>query len=913
MSYATPDRQTATQLAEQLRPNVWVDLYDIDAGAMFLADIADAIERSTDFVLLWSQHSERSSWVRFEVHMAFIRWIEDKAITLRIVPLDDTPLPLYLRPFQQARPEADPAEIAASLLGPAPDRPRPRSFFDRNPEVDVIENALYSNTMMVWLWGMPGIGKRTLAHAAARRFRTRLRQVLRVEIRPGTREVELDLQLAAALKTEPLEAPEPGTRWWEVGAHFERADKDAKALLDDFARAGGLWIFEETQHWLDDDARPTAQLLSVFDALAHANCGTPDRLAIFTSTRKPALAATWSTKTEIVRLEGLPMNFAEALLFAKGAPKDAYGPVADFARKLGGHPLAIELAAPRIADGDLDFDEFRVQVAADLIGGAPISESTRQVLQVLAAVDGPFPAFDIAVHLGLDSDAFQKAVSEASSYALVHQDDDGYSRLHPLVRDYFLRDLIAEPDSLQQFTDLAARSEQFFRSLPPASSAHINSLMSTFRLYSFALDLQSAWSLRSDLTGLLFDCGLSLYQSRQYSDALAYFEEVCIQDPRDDRAQLFRARCLGRLDRMGEARELVDDILAQRPNDHAALRVRGRLEYVAENFHGAVAFYEKAARLRPDYAPSLRDLAQARMRVDDWRGALSALDEALSKGDATAIDLSVYAEILEQQGDRVRARELLDRALRQQPKDEKVLRQLWALDRFNLFGFDATETAVIIVPSLQLNGAVNHRSSLTTSDSIAAEDVFAAQAIERALVSAHWPSSRLEKVQIADRVVIPNPRNLVSICSPKRNRVTGALVSERDVIAATGFWFENYDSPRPGEDPRWRLVLNGERIESPSYDEQYWSVAQGASDAGRGVLRDHAVIMRTPNPWNSRSKVLIVAGLRAFGTQGAAEFILTDGHKLAASTRGRDFVAVVDVELSAHRLRTSLSNHLKLL
>jgi len=906
VSYATPDREIALLLEQQLKPDAWVDLYEIDIGAMFLAEIADAIELSTDFVLLWSRHSERSSWVRFEVHMAFIRWMEDKAITLRIVALDDTSLPLYLRPFQQAKGETDPFAIAANLLGPPPEKPQSRAFFDRNPEVEAIETALYSSIMMVWLWGMQGIGKRTLAYAAARRFRPTFRQVLRVELRPGTREVELDLQLAAALRTEPSPAPNPGTKWWKDGTHFDVAGKDANALLDDFARSGGLWIFEDSQHWLDDDARPSKLLLSIFSTLSHAGCGAADRLAIFTSTRKPTLAPEWSAKSSVVKLEGLPNIFAEALLLARGTPKEARGRVPDAARQLGGHPLAIELAATRLGEQDLDWDEFRVKIAADLIGGAPIAEPTREVLQIVAAVDGPFPGEDIASHLGLDISAFQIAIAEASSLALLHQVDDGFPRLHPLVRDFFLRDLLARPDSQQRFADLAARSEGFFRSLTPASTVHINALMTTFRLYSLALDLERALALRSDLTGLLYDCGLDLYQSRQYTEALAYFEEVCVQDPRDDSAQLFRAKCLGELHRMSEARELVDDVLAHRPNDHVALRIRGRLEYVGKNFHDAVAFYERAARARPDYAPSLRDLAQARMRVDDWPGAIIALEEGLAKGNPTAIDLSVYADILEKQGFRDRARDLLARALRQQPKDEMLLSQAEALTRYDLFAFGAGESAIIIVPSLSSEDANSPQTG--HHEMVAAEDVFAAQALERALVSAHWPAERLENMRVAATFDIPDRRNLVSICSPKRNPVTQLILAHPVVERATGFRFESYEGLDKSEEPRWRMVLDGRVIESPSYDEQRAPRAPGAVELS---LHDRAVILRARNPWNSHARIVVVAGLRAFGTQGAAEFLLAKGVTLTEKSNGSDFVAIIDVELVDGHVRSGLSSFFK--
>ena len=67
---------------------------------------------------------------------------------------------------------------------------------------------------------------------------------------------------------------------------------------------------------------------------------------------------------------------------------------------------------------------------------------------------------------------------------------------------------------------------------------------------------------------------------------------------------------------------------------------------------------------------------------------------------------------------------------------------------------------------------------------------------------------------------------------------------------------------------------------------------------------DVAVIVKARSPWAGQRKVLIVAGIRGFGTWGAAEFLkkwwqpLYDhkGHnKRSGSTKAGDFAALVSV------------------
>ena len=65
--------------------------------------ITAGIEAATDFVLFWSAAAAQSEWVRLEVNMAFIFRSRTKAIRLRVIKLDATPLPLYLEIFHGFR------------------------------------------------------------------------------------------------------------------------------------------------------------------------------------------------------------------------------------------------------------------------------------------------------------------------------------------------------------------------------------------------------------------------------------------------------------------------------------------------------------------------------------------------------------------------------------------------------------------------------------------------------------------------------------------------------------------------------------------------------------------------------------------------------------------------------------------
>ncbi len=101
LSHSSIDKAIVIGVHKELEEDsTWLDRAEIDWGEMFLERIADGIKSATDFVLFWSRAASKSEWVRLEINMAFIQALRRKAIRFRIVLLDDTPLPLYLQPYQ---------------------------------------------------------------------------------------------------------------------------------------------------------------------------------------------------------------------------------------------------------------------------------------------------------------------------------------------------------------------------------------------------------------------------------------------------------------------------------------------------------------------------------------------------------------------------------------------------------------------------------------------------------------------------------------------------------------------------------------------------------------------------------------------------------------------------------------------
>lgn len=661
ISHTGADKQFAIALRDALEGPAWVDLFEISVGDVLLDRIAEGIENATDFVLLWSAASAASKWVRFEFHMAFIRHLEDNAIAIRILCLDDTPVPLPFRPFLQGRDVKTVEEATLLLTGAAPRAPVLRAFVNRNSEIDAVESALYAPRVgHLWLWGMNGVGKRSVAREALRRIVGDPTKTLMVEIRAGTRFAELDLLLAAALGSEPPPAE----------SDEDQARGRVETAVEEFASVGGIWVFAEAQHWLEEDGTPGLVLASVLAALTRAGTAQSGRTALFTTSKRASLSGDAAAEFEAVHMRGLRANFGVALLRARGA--DAPDETLRHAtEQLDGHPLALEIVAQDLPQDDAEWEDFRARAATGVVSDLRLDDSTSALLERVAAVDGPLPAQDYAEHLGLDDAALQQAVETATAYSLVEPDRGGYLRLHPLLRDFFMRGFRRREHFMPATSDLADRANARLESLDPGSALYVDTLLMTFRLLCWAGRLSEALAIRANLYGTLFETAVELYNQRRYGDARRYFELV-IEGSADDReARLYLARTLAYLSEISDARAIIDALVDESPDDYHLWRIRGRVEYIARAFESAISYYERANELRAGVPAVLRDLGQARMRVGDFHGARAALAAAMERQrrDPDPYLAFQYSQVLEHFGEYEEARRLTEQAIRRDPQN----------------------------------------------------------------------------------------------------------------------------------------------------------------------------------------------------------------------------------------------------
>lgn len=208
-------------------------------------------------------------------------------------------------------------------------------------------------------------------------------------------------------------------------------------------------------------------------------------------------------------------------------------------------------------------------------------------------------------------------------------------------------------------------------------------------------------------------------------------------------------------------------------------------------------------------------------------------------------------------------------------------------------GFNAQRPLSLFVPTLG-----RPRASVSSATAaVAAEDMFAAEAVVQAVL-AQWPDAMVETHLINPGDPWTERRgNVGTLCRGQRNPVTEIVLADPAIQRRFKLGFQELpvESGRASE---WGIVFGDQPPRrSPSYEKLRnleAAVAQG-EDQLEVDLEDYALLARFPNPWDPEAKVLVVAGVRAMGTWGAASYLTSNWHEIAAEVEGLDFACLLSV------------------
>ncbi len=437
--------------------STWLDRAEIEWGEMFLEKIAEGITSATDFVLFWSKNASKSEWVRLEVNMAFLQALRRKAIRLRVVVLDDTPLPLYLEPYQvfsvvgSTSPISDILQKLKALLKEAPRSVRSR-FVNRHDETAKIEAAVDDPEFRaVCAFGFTGVGKSSMIQEALQRIFEGA-SVVRIDVSEGTGFVELALALSASVLREIL--PE--------GLSQEQLDQKIRLSVETIVKSEQLLVLSNVQHWLDEDSQPQGPLSSLL-AIVSDLPALSSRPIFMTSTRRPKLDVAIQDRVMQFQVRGLKDEHVAALVrnwyFAIYDKELSVEDSSRIAPKLYGHPVAARLVAGLLGNHSVDFLEkypeelvaLRRDLARVLLQDLKLTTAAEKLMETLALAGIGLPA-SVLVAAGSSDTEFQQAIAQCANAGLITA--DRVIETHPLFHDFFWHRL-HRSDYRQRSLDLA--------------------------------------------------------------------------------------------------------------------------------------------------------------------------------------------------------------------------------------------------------------------------------------------------------------------------------------------------------------------------------------------------------------------------------------------------------------------------
>lgn len=175
LSYDDADKEIALQLQEVLETTligeIWIRHLDLRAGDLVADVLSDAISEVKWFILILTHNSLNSEWIRKELRLLTIRWLEGMNFNLIVIRADDCNLPrdlkiameshyvLNLHDVEDKQDEFVRLSIYIEEKNVA--RPERKVFVDRGKEVDqFIYSAKYHP--IVFVLGTAGIGKTSL-------------------------------------------------------------------------------------------------------------------------------------------------------------------------------------------------------------------------------------------------------------------------------------------------------------------------------------------------------------------------------------------------------------------------------------------------------------------------------------------------------------------------------------------------------------------------------------------------------------------------------------------------------------------------------------------------------------------------------------------------------------------------------
>ncbi|MBI2256015.1 MAG: TIR domain-containing protein [Proteobacteria bacterium] len=663
LSHSSKDKFFVDAVAKTLgREYIVYDSFSFDHGRAFKDEIIKGLEKSRVFVFFISKNSLESLWVDFELTEGEKRLFSNQISRAIGIRLDSTiaisDLPLWLQkenvPFLES-----PAVAARLIKEHVNDLKRstiPDLFIGRSKDIGRVEQALapandHRPPGMAVLWGLPGIGRRSVAKRILKDVLDFQRGLV-VEVEQGDSVADLRLKLAALLeiakasqdyealqKQAALDGDAINIR--ECLRHIEtaQANRELVLLLD----RGGL---------LDEEGR----FYEGFEDLLLEIYRSEILRTIVVSRRKPARVelepGAWLPE---VRIDHLSPEASKTLVQQLRSRENINlnsSEVDALAERIKGYPPAAYHAIGLIKDYG---KEQILRDASQIIGfreasflrllekDSKLSATQRLILSILPQFESlPLPVLGKSLEIdqiGIDSEAMKLV-----DMALLMINDHGYYLVSDPIKEAAHRAFGKINLPYKEIAEAIDEYREERLSDPEEDYEPLPLVRARYKAYVLSgKGTSGLFRIASDLTAMQ----QTLYHNQEYEKSIAIGQQVLEMRPRQLEALKYLARGYTQLEKYAEASRVVDALRSISLKE--AKFVEGFLCRKQGAMSKAVVAYREALALGAKGAAVHRELGQCLFeegRFEEARQHLGKAHEA-DPENKFVIDYSIQVAIAE--------------------------------------------------------------------------------------------------------------------------------------------------------------------------------------------------------------------------------------------------------------------------
>jgi len=659
ISHSNKDIEFVKRITTLLPKDItWVDFVDLDIGDNVIDRIEKGIEGALEFILILSNNSLKSRWVKYESDMALIRWVKEGTIKIKVVKIDDCEVPLRLQQFiycsvsQETPIENLTEKIINHILEKDKEVKisRLREFINRSYEIGKLQEYIYdTDCHIILLHGFYGIGKTTLFNETIKRVWENP-DIIKIQLSESYFGSRLCLELCARAG---IKLPsENDTR----EAFLERS----LLAIEEMISSHNIIVFDDFQFVLDETRRPNSDILAILEHVS--NLELTKIIPIFIiSSQKPDLSSISIEKIKPLLVRDMDDKHIEMIL-----KREMKNPIIletmnlelknRLIKSLCGYPLAAKFAAPLIEEYSPEYildnikyitklriDLARVLLANINIGASPLNE---KILELLGFCEDFLTVDEIQRILKESRDKILDSIDFLVGYNFIEFNKTQIG-LHPILKDLFSSRAVTIGIIKDSSDELIKAFHAIFQETLSGSVEYVHWLSRFQKLYIVTGKINEAIKLWANCSGELKGAIRQLYTvKRDYDLALKYCNIYLQENPDDFTIKLFKFKCHLQLMNYPIAEQIIEEMIKVQPKNHVLIHHRGRIELKRKNFPKATEYFLEALSMDRDYLPAIRDIGDSLMGEGKYPEAEKYLNDALVERPLDQYILNLYGRLL---------------------------------------------------------------------------------------------------------------------------------------------------------------------------------------------------------------------------------------------------------------------------